>query len=614
MRNPPPITKKDKENIKITRVNAIKNVFWLIGRVFKHSPTYPIYVVIMGLLWGIMSSVNMLYVKALLDALEQGRELGEVMFIILAFGLYLLSFYLLHHWYVDVKQPVLNERLHIKFNSELFQKAVALDLDKYDDPAFYNDFIWSMNQSYQRAVSVLGDTRNLIRCLMASITITTVLFTVDVLVAVVIFSISAIRVVFTLLNNRLNHKYFEELNPLQRKDGYINRVFMLPEYAKDLRVSRVSECIYSELQNNTELKNDLVKRYALRRTLYRFFSGAIPTVGEISIFIIMAYKILVSHTMGIGDLAVAVSSIWRLSWQLRSFIDNLMRYHEHGIYVEKIIRFINCVAQITSGTEPVEKFQSLKIENLSFAYNKKGEEVLALKNVNLQIKRGEKIAIVGYNGAGKTTLTKLIMRLYDPKKGNILYNGKPLPEYKLSELREKCAAVFQDYRIFAATVAENVVGGKTDESNAKKVKEILEQSAFGDKLSNLKDGINTILTREFDDEGTNLSGGEQQKIAIARAFYKDADLIILDEPSSALDPDAEYNLNRAVAEYAKGKTVIFISHRLSTTRHADRIYMFDNGEIVEEGSHEDLIALGGKYAYMFNLQAENYRKTETKEA
>ena len=204
------------------------------------------------------------------------------------------------------------------------------------------------------------------------------------------------------------------------------------------------------------------------------------------------------------------------------------------------------------------------------------------------------------------------MRLYDPTEGCITYNGHDLREYDLDSLRARVAAVFQDYRIFAATVAENVVGGelasgqKGDEQR-ERVRAALIKSTFEDKLASLEKGIDTPLTREFEDDGVQLSGGEAQKIAIARAFYQDADLIILDEPSSALDPNAEYDLNRALYDYAEDKTVIFISHRLSTTRHADRIYMFDSGRLIETGSHEQLMEQNGRYAYMFNLQAENYR-------
>ena len=197
---------------------------------------------------------------------------------------------------------------------------------------------------------------------------------------------------------------------------------------------------------------------------------------------------------------------------------------------------------------------------------------------------------------------------YDPTGGEICYNGKPLSAYKLDSLRGRIAAVFQDYRIFAATLGENVVGGHYDASMEPAVRAALDASAFTDKLDELPKGLDTVLTREFDDEGTQLSGGEAQKLAIARAFYKRADLIILDEPSSALDPDAEYALNRAISDYAKDKAIVFISHRLSTTRGTDRIYMFDSGRIIESGSHDELIARGGKYAEMFNLQAEQYRK------
>ena len=192
----------------------------------------------------------------------------------------------------------------------------------------------------------------------------------------------------------------------------------------------------------------------------------------------------------------------------------------------------------------------------------------------------------------------------------MLYNGRDLKTLSLSSLRGRVAAVFQDYRIFAATIAENVAGGICDEGDKEKIISSLERSTFSDKLDSLPDGLSTHLTREFFNSGTVLSGGEQQKVAIARAFYRDADLIILDEPSSALDPDAEYELNRAISRYAEDKTVIFISHRLSTTRHADRIYMFDGGTLIEQGTHEELIKQDGKYAYMFNLQAEKYRKKQ----
>ncbi len=217
-----------------------------------------------------------------------------------------------------------------------------------------------------------------------------------------------------------------------------------------------------------------------------------------------------------------------------------------------------------------------------------------------------KIAIVGYNGAGKTTLIKLIMRLYDPDEGEILFNGVNIKEYNVEEYRQKIGTIFQDFRIFAATVRENVLLDFTDGSDEEKIGNALKKSGFEKRLLTLSDGLDTNLTAEFEENGVNLSGGEGQKLAIARVFYKDARLIILDEPSSALDPIAEYHLNNSMLTAAENKSVVFISHRLSTTRIADHIYMLENGRITEEGSHEELLRYGGKYAEMWKVQSGQY--------
>jgi ATP-binding cassette subfamily B protein len=243
------------------------------------------------------------------------------------------------------------------------------------------------------------------------------------------------------------------------------------------------------------------------------------------------------------------------------------------------------------------------LQNVHFAY--KDDEIL--KGVSLKIHRGDKIALVGYNGAGKTTLVKLLMRLYDPTDGEILYNGINIKEYDLDAYRACIGAVFQDYKIFASTIAENVLADVDDGTKRETVLTALQKSAFEEKLSTFEKGIDTELTREFYKDGTNLSGGEEQKIAIARVFAQPYELLIMDEPSSALDPISEYKLNHSIAESAADKTVIFISHRLSTTRHADRIYMFESGQVIESGTHDELVAnTNGKYYGIWHAQAQYY--------
>ena len=587
--------------------NALKNNLWMMGQIMKCTPSYVILTVVFGVVWGVFDSVAALYSKYLLDFLSENKGFDAILNLIVFYAAYLLIIYIFNNWYNQVFVPFIRERLHIRLHTKLFQKGVSLDLERYDDPEFYNDYIWAMDETYQRSTGLVEDTGRIINRIIGSITLVSLLFTIDTAIASIILLASVLRIIIVVFDNKINRKFYEENNILRRKDEYIKRVHLLPDYAKDLRISRVREILTREYNDNNKDKNDLVNSFAPKRILVRFLSVGVPTIAEAIIYVVMIYKIMVTGTLSLGGLAVAVNSVWKVAWFFRDLVTRVMRFHEHGIFIEKIITFLECVPKIKTGEKDTPKLEKIEINNLNFAYLDKGKKVWALKNVNLTISAGEKIAIVGYNGAGKTTLTKLLMRLYDAESGEIKYNGVNIKELELGSLRNHVAAVFQDYRIFAGTIAENVVGGEYNISEKEKVEDALKRSVFEERLNKMKNGINTVLTREFDDDGVELSGGERQKVAIARAFYKDADLIILDEPSSALDPDAEYELNRAIAGYAKDKTVIFISHRLSTTRHADRIYMFSGGEIKECGTHEELIKKGGEYAYMFNLQAEKYR-------
>lgn len=251
------------------------------------------------------------------------------------------------------------------------------------------------------------------------------------------------------------------------------------------------------------------------------------------------------------------------------------------------------------------EFESLEFRNVSFSYD--GSEKYALKNISFKITKNQTVALVGHNGAGKSTLVKLILRFYDTTQGEILYNGINIKEYTLSSLRSRFSAVYQDYKVFALDIFENILCKEiTDKNEEEKVISAEKASGIYEKVCMLPDREKTVLTREFDEKGIGLSGGEQQKIAIARIFYKDCPYIILDEPSANLDPVAEYELNLAISRYCHDKTVIFISHRLSTTRHTDKIFMMENGNITESGTHDELMQLNGKYAEIFNLQAGKY--------
>jgi ATP-binding cassette subfamily B protein len=278
---------------------------------------------------------------------------------------------------------------------------------------------------------------------------------------------------------------------------------------------------------------------------------------------------------------------------------------ETSLYIEKIRMFLDHTNDIvnTKEYEVPQRPAILELKNISFGYN---NENMIIRNVSLKIDSLEKIALVGYNGAGKTTLIKLVLRLYDPTEGVILLEGIDIRKYDLDEYRKYIGVVFQDYKIFATNIAQNVAMDLFDEGQRENIVRSIRRSGLEDKVSSLDNGIETNITQEFIEDGTELSGGELQKLAIARIFNKDSYFAVLDEPSSALDPIAEYQLNQSMYNASYDKSVIFISHRLSTTRRADRIYLMEDGAIIEQGSHDELLELQGKYYEMWDVQAGRY--------
>lgn len=606
--------KKTEKQKKPREKGALKADLWMVRQIWRYSPWYIVTNVLYGVMMGALPAAGLLYTEHLYDGIEGGTAFGKLLWLILVYMAALLIVRALHTVYQLVMLPRFREVINRRLYSDIFAHASRTDLANYDDPEFFNEFIFSMQGAWPHVIQLIEGTGGLISNAVTMLVGVGVIAGVSPIVACILLVSGVFRIFISRRTNALSKKQEEEITPMRHRRDYIKRVYTTPDYAKELRITRISENLHDDYRAATEKMQKNAVEYGKKYMFYDFLFLLILDFANYAVMLILLWQMLMVPESGVtlGGFAVGVNAIWSLSWRLQEMGRGLMAYHQHGIFVKKIIHFFSIKPRIVGGTLATAPLQTLCVKNLRFAYPGKEGEVTALQEVNMEIKRGEKIAIVGYNGAGKTTLTKLLMRLYDPTEGSITYNGRDLREYDLADLRGRVAAVFQDYRIFAATIAENVVGGELakgeeGQRQRERVCEALRKSTFAGKLATLEKGIDTPLTREFEDDGVQLSGGEAQKIAIARAFYQDADLIILDEPSSALDPNAEYELNRALYEYAEDKTVIFISHRLSTTRHADRIYMFESGRLIEAGSHEQLIAQNGKYAYMFNLQAENYR-------
>ena len=614
-------TVKPKQRFGRIFSNNIRIIF----KVAKMSPDFFVMMIIDGIVSGILNSAEAVFTVHLFDALDRGEPFSRVASIIGFMAVFLtliLAFDALRGHYLI---PVSQQRMELKLHKELFEKAQKLDIACYDDPEFYNDFVWAMDESGWRAFAVFNDLSGLIRSIVAGGTLFTLMLSIDVWISIALLSVSALTVIIRQIGNKLGFEQGKERKKLWRVRSYINRTYHLPDYAKEIRLSNVSDLLMEKLDENTD---DMVKnaeKYGKKYfVLYGLFQTILSNLVYYGVLFYMFVKLLNGDVL-VGAFAASVGMIWRVRWLLGDLVERITEFAKHSLFLEKYYAFLSYQPKTVSGEKSVPKFESLEIKNVSFTYDfsdkpkyefhssdhissdHKTKE--ALREINMYLKKGEKIAIVGYNGAGKTTLIKLLMRLYDPTSGKILLNGTDVREYNLEEYRNRIGIVFQDFKIFSTTIGDNVINGRCKDEDRQTVLRSLEAVGFSEKLGSLDNGIDTVLTREFDDKGTNLSGGEAQKIAIARVFAKPFELIIMDEPSSALDPLAEYELNRSIAEYAADKTVIFISHRLSTTRMADRIYMFADGKLAEEGSHDELMAFGGKYAEMFELQAEKY-KTE----
>ena len=617
------MAKKQRQKFSsIIRNNAI-----MLGKIAKFTPDYFVLMIVEGIIWGFINSAAAIFNYNLLNTVDAGNDFKYAASIIGEMALFYAFAYAFDRWYWQIHNQLMRQKLHLRMHEELFRKSLSLDLACFDDPEFYNDFVWAMNESDKRAIEVVEDTGKLINRLVASFTLFGLLLNVDVTIAVILFVSSAVTVVCNLIGNKISFRHSKESNPLWRKKSYINRVYHLSDYAKELRTNHADELLMKEYDENTEKIIELERKYG--KKYFLLYGLGWETIGTLTFFAIIIYMItlLENGSLLVGGFAASVGVVWNIRWMLTDLIERLTKYPKHSLYIEKYLEFMRFEPQIKDGSTEIPEFESLELRNVGFSYEfaahpkyrfhdedykapKKEDGKNVLKNVNMTIRKGDKIAIVGYNGAGKTTLIKLIMRLYDPSEGEILYNGINIKEFEPNAYRKMIGTVFQDFKIFATSIAENVMNGEYTEKDRETILSALKAADFTEKLDSLKDGIDTHLTREFNSKGTNLSGGESQKIAISRVFAKDYPIVIMDEPSSALDPMAEYNLNQSILESTEEKTVIFISHRLSTTRIADKIYMFDTGALIEEGSHEELITMDGKYAEMFRVQSEKYRNAE----
>ena len=549
---------------------------------------------------------NILFLKVLLGLLDSGSTFKSytatlVTFLVLSVALMATSCFTSYIISVATKN-VLKQ-----LNNRIFNKAINLDVECYENPEFYD--------KYQRATNVLAWSYFDFVCSCVSSIISAI-----VSLALVIGTVATINPVYLLFllpvvfvfvietsKSKLVYKRDLEMTTNNRIKAYIQRTVFLKDFSKDMRTSNIFAVLMSRFKAAIDSNVEILRNYGWKLFIYStvssLFSEFIPIIGT---YAYAAYQFVFTKALTVSGFSVVLSSINAVRESTMNIARNFDMLVGSALYFQNLREFFEYEPKIVSGDKIPGEFESLEFKNVSFRYP--AAEKYALQDISFRIDKAETLALVGVNGAGKSTLVKLLLRFYDVTDGEILYNGINIKEYDLNKYRNIFGAVFQDYKNFAISVYENVICHECSDEEKEKAEAALRRSGIWEKISTLPKGADTVLTREFDKNGAGLSGGENQKVSAARLFAKDFQFAVLDEPSSALDPIAEYKMYENLIKVTENKTVMYISHRLSSAVLSDRIIVIGNGRVLEQGSHEELMASGGKYNEMFTLQASSYNR------
>lgn len=587
-------------------MNILTNNINILKYTMKNAPVYTFMSCFIGATHTIIIYFEHTYmIKYIIDCIQYDMPFSHVFRYILAIFI-AVSVWLFVNWlWWSGWRAGLIEKLEMKVQYSIYNKASSVDMFCYDNKEYYDEYVWSSNESTSKVIAVVDTFSNLINSVTGLIVCGGFVFIYDNMGFVFVVISIVGTYICNLAINKIKVEYVNEMKPAERRRDYINRVFFLKDYAKELRLNKLTKKLKDNYTSVHGEIIDSINRYSKQCVGLTFASEF-----GLNLFIFnglyagyLLFKTMVRQEISYGTMIVLYQSAAQLKNAVFDFTRTISNFHENSLYIDKLISFWGFENRIISGTKQLTNpVQTLEFKNVFFSYDNAKN---ILENVNIKIERKEKIAIVGENGAGKTTLINLVLRLYDATKGDILVNGENIKSYTLDSYRDKFSIVFQDFQIYATTIGQNIAMDNTYFED--KILQALQASGLSDrKMETLPHGIDTMCTKEFDDDGMEFSGGEAQKICIARAIYRNTELIILDEASSALDPISEYNFNNMINEQFKDQTVIFISHRLSTTIMADRIYLLDRGTIAEAGSHDELMKKEGIYAKMYKLQAEKY--------
>lgn len=599
--------KKDRKK----KVSAIKNNLYflkLVGDISPATVALNFFTVFLG--FATWAFYSVFFLKCLFGLAEGSRSFVHILLFIWlsVLGGVLTQAY--NRWFYQSYLYKANIKISYRLNLKLYKKAQSADISCYETPEFYNVYTKAASEAVSRVGSVLDNCASAVSALISSAVVIVTMARITPL-ALIFIALPLIGNLF--FGKKLGHIMFEinrDSTPYRRQKDYVNRVLYFRKYAAEMRTTGFFGVLKEAYALAAKRTVAVARQYAFKRSLFSGIKSILMFLLGYEGMWLCAAVLGIGGKISVADLIVLLNAIVSVSWMLNNLENAISGLFTDAEFIENLKQFFSYEPKIdetAGGLKMPERVENIEFKNVCFKYD--GEERYALEDISLVLKRGDRNALVGINGSGKSTFLKLLLRFYDPESGEILLNGVNIKEYDVNKYRKRMGIAFQDFALFSATVAENVLLHEVKtESDRECAVNALKESDVYDDICGLKNGIDTVLTREFDPDGAELSGGQRQKIAIARAVAKNSDVILLDEPSSALDPIAEYKMFETMAKLCKSRNVlsVIVSHRLSSAAVCEKIFVFDNGRVAEQGSHKELLANGGVYAEMFKKQARNY--------
>ncbi|HEX8228078.1 MAG TPA: ABC transporter ATP-binding protein [Chloroflexia bacterium] len=599
-----------KKNARVTMAGAPR----ALGLVWSTHKGLTISMGVFSVLFGVLPTasawVSKLVIDGVVEAINQGGRQDWVNYVVL---LVLIQFGLaagssLLQTVRNINQQALQELTARRIQLMLMQHANRLDLSFFENPEFYDTLQQAQREAGYRPTAMVEQMFGLVRSLITFLSMVALISSLGWVVAVLAL---LAPIPSFIASSRYGWQGFlmsRRQSPDRRRMSYYLDLLTRDTYNKEIKLFGLGDFfikLWNEIAERFYRENrSLVKR----RYMAAFVWGSLSTIVTSGTFLYVALQVI-SRRLTLGDLTFYSQAVGQVQSSLSSILDGLSGMYENSLYLTNLYDFLDYDPLVKSPDSPrkleLPLKHGLEFRNVTFTYPGKTEP--ALRDVSFHIKPTEAVALVGQNGAGKTTIVKLLTRLYDPDEGQILLDGVDIRELDLADLHATIGVIFQDYVTYFFSARDNIGIGRLGEmANQERVEESAGKSGANSVIEKLPKGYDTMLGRWFDD-GYQLSGGEWQKVALARAFMRDAEILILDEPTASLDARAEYEIFARMKELTQGKMAVFISHRFSTVRLADRIFVLENGTISEAGSHEELLSLDGTYAELFNLQAAAYR-------